>query len=86
MKERRHGLSDLDNASLLDLLQDCANSPPNLISEMNLLQKALSRLKSSGVWNDNDSVQQWLSSTWVCPPKVSDMYRPFYQMWGTGHA
>ena len=30
MKERRHGLSDLDSATLLDLLRDCANSPPNL--------------------------------------------------------
>ena len=30
VKERRHGLSELDGATLLDLLRDCANSPPNL--------------------------------------------------------
>ena len=74
VKERRHGLSELDGATLLDLLRDCANSPPNLNLQDkptdHYYQHALTQLKSSDVWKDNDNVQQWLSSTWLCSPTV----------------
>lgn len=29
VKERKHGLSEMQGATLLDLLRDCANAPPN---------------------------------------------------------
>ena len=74
MKEKRHGLSDMDCATLLDMLRDCANSPPNRdLLDMPAdyyYQQALALLKSSNVWKDNANVQQWLSNNWLCSPNV----------------
>ncbi len=76
VKERRHGLSEIDATTLLDLLRDCANSPPNFDLQDEpadfYYQHALTQLKSSNVWKENNNVQQWLSSTWLCSPKVSN--------------
>ena len=79
MKEKRHGLSDVDGATLLDLLRDCANSPPNRDLQGKPAdfhyQQALALLKSSSLWKDNTNIQRWLSSNWLCSPEVSPRAR-----------
>ena len=79
VKEKRHGLSDVDGATLLDLLRDCANSPPNRDLQCKPAdfhyQQALALLKSSSLWKDNTNVQRWLSSNWLCSPEVSPRAR-----------
>lgn len=75
-KERKHGLSNIQAAVLLDLLRNCANAPPN----HNMPNKppdhyyhlALDQLKAAEVWKGNQHVQQWLANQWLCCPKVSN--------------
>lgn len=74
VKERKHGLSEMQGATLLDLLRDCANAPPNWTLHDKPIdchyQHALAALESSDVWKGNENVQQWLTNKWLCCPKV----------------
>ncbi len=83
VKERRHGLNDIEASTLLDLLRDCASAPPN----WNLpdqppdyyFRQSLKQLHSSGVWQGNQHVQQWLNTNWPNCPKVRiHIYTGFY--------
>ena len=73
MKEKKHGLSDTQAATLLDLLRDCANAPPNynFPDEPSdpQYQHAVNQLKAADVWIGNE---QWLANKWLCYPKVSN--------------
>lgn len=76
VKDKKHGLSDLQAAALLDLLRDCANAPPNFNlpdepSDHHYLH-AVDQLKAADVWQRNQNVQQWLTNTWLCCPKVNN--------------
>ena len=74
VKDRKHGLSEIQAATLLDLLRDCANAPVNSTVENEaadyLFKQALERLTASDIWKNNDQVQQWLSTTWLSCPKL----------------
>ncbi len=78
VKERRHGLNDIEASVLLDLLRDCASAPPN----WNLpdqppdyyFQQKLKQLQSSGVWKGHQHVQQWLNTNWLNCPNVSSFH------------
>ena len=75
VKERRHGQSDIEASTLLDLLRDCASAPPNWNlpdqSPDYYFQRNIQQLHSSGVWKGNQHVQQWLNTSWLNCPKVS---------------
>ena len=80
VKDRKHGLSDTEAASLLDHLRDCANSPVNMVTDNepldHIFKLSLDRLKSSDVWKRNKQVQQWLSAQWLsCPELWARAYR-----------
>ena len=74
VKERKHGLSDTQAATLLDLLSDCANAPTNYNLPHNPpyhhFQHAVNQLKTADVWVKNQDVQQWLQNKWFSCPKV----------------
>ena len=74
VKDRKHGLSEMQAVTLLDLLRDCANAPVNFTVENEpadyLFKQALERLTASDVWKNNEQVQQWLSTTWLSCPKL----------------
>ena len=74
VKERKHGLSDIQAATLLDLLRDCANAPPNHNCPDKPYdqhyQHAVGQRKAADVWVGNLNVQQWLQNKWLCCPKV----------------
>ena len=74
VKDRKHGLSEIQAATLLDLLRDCANAPVNFTVENEpadyLFKQTLERLTASDVWKNNEQVQQWLSTTWLSCPKL----------------
>ena len=78
VKERKHGLSDTQAITLLDLLRDCANAPPNYnLPDMpsdHHYQHAVEQLKVADVWLSNQNVQEWLTNKWLCCPKVSNTY------------
>ena len=38
-----------------------------------LYNMAVTNLKASNVWKNHDDVQQWLTTTWLCIPKVDNM-------------
>ena len=80
VKDRKHGLSEIQAATLLDLLRDCANAPVNSTVENEpadyLFKQALERLTASDIWKNNEQVQQWLSTTWLsCPELWARSYR-----------
>jgi hypothetical protein len=74
VKERKHGLSDTQAATLLDLLRDCANAPPNYDLPNkppdHHFQHAVHQLKTADVWLKNRDVQQWLQNKWLSCPKM----------------
>ena len=76
----KKGLSEIQAATLLDLLGDCANAPVNSNVEDRpadfLFKQALQHLTSSNIWKNNKQVQQWLSTTWLsCPTLWARSYR-----------
>ena len=80
VKDKKHGLSEIQAATLLDLLRDCANAPVNSNVEDQpadfLFKQALQHLTSSNIWKNNKQVQQWLSTTWLsCPTLWARSYR-----------
>ena len=80
VKDKKHGLSDIQAATLLDLLRDCANAPVNSNVEDQpadfLFKQALQQLTSSNNWKNNKQVQQWLPTTWLsCPTLWACSYR-----------
>ena len=82
VKEKKHGLSDIQASSLLNLLRDCANVPPNhnLPDQPfhHFYQNAVNELKESDVWQNNDQVRQWLNAKWLCCPEVSTYFLGVY--------
>ena len=74
VKNRKHGLSEIQATTLLDLLRDCANAPVNSTVQNEpsdyLFKKALKCITSSDIWNNNKEVQQWLSTMWLSCPKL----------------
>ena len=74
VKNRKHGLSEIQATTLLDLLRDCANAPVNSTVQNEpsdyLFKKALKCITSSDIWNNNKEVQQWLSPMWLSCPKL----------------
>ena len=64
--ERKKGLSDTQAITLLDLLRDCANTPPNYnlpyMPSDHHYQHAVEQLKVADVWLSNQNVQEWLTS------------------------
>ena len=84
VKDHKHGLTKDEQEELLSLLRACANASPfypqqgETATESEaeqgeidrLYSQAVTDLKSSNVWTNHDSVQQWLTTTWLCIPKV----------------
>ena len=85
VRDHKHGLQKDEQEELLTLLRASANAAPFHPQQMNistesvaeqgeidkLYNQAVMDLKSSSVWEKHDSVQQWLTTTWLCIPKVS---------------
>ena len=86
VKDHKHGLTKEEQEDLLSLLRACANAPPshppqnqtaNETTEQEyngidgLYNLAVTDLKSSNVWKNHENVQQWLTTTWLCIPKVT---------------
>ena len=72
MKDHKHGLTETEDAELLDL-RDCAWAPPshsNDQAEDSLYHLAVDRLKAPQVWLQNDYLQTWLNNYWLSIPKV----------------
>ena len=77
-RDSSHGLSTDDSEFLLEQLRACAWAPSttpaeNLPLDHNYLQ-AVDALKSSNLWKNNPQVSQWLNSTWLTMPEVSEHY------------
>ena len=75
VKDRKHGLSDVQGSVLLELLRDLANAPPNRdvsdkASDYYYYKQAEKLLQDSDVWNRNEQVQQWLTNTWLSCSQV----------------
>ena len=73
VKDHKHGLTETEDAELLDLLRDCAWAPPSRSThqpEDSLYHLAIDRLKASQVWLQNNHVQTWLNNYWLSIPKV----------------
>ena len=70
-RDHKHGLTEAETDSLLDMLRACAWAPPaNEPDPAQHYKEAVSQLKSSQVWTSHSSVRQWLSSTWLSIPEV----------------
>ena len=67
MKDKKHGLSNVQGSVLLELLRDCASAPPNrdICDEAGdyYYKQAEKLLQDSDVWTGNEQVKQWLSTT-----------------------
>ena len=74
VKDKKHGLSNVQGSVLLELLRDCASAPPNrdICNEAGdyYYKQAEKLLQDSDVWKGNEQVKQWLSTTWLSCPKV----------------
>ena len=78
-RDHKHGLTQAESEELLDLLRACTWAPPGDEPDPTYNYKdAVSRLKSSSVWANHSSVEQWLSSTWLSIPEVHDFYFMLY--------
>ena len=66
VKDRKHGLNEIQSSELLDLLRDCANSPVNTSIEKEAVdyffQQACDKLQKSDLWKSNEQVQKWVSA------------------------
>lgn len=75
-RDSKHGLSSSDSELLLDQLRACAWAPSPDTSEGlqqdHYYKKAVDALKASSVWENNEHVSQWLTTTWLCMPEVSN--------------
>ena len=75
VKDHKHRLSETEGAELLDLLRDCARASPSHSADQQpediFYHQAVSRLKDSQVWLQNDHVQNWLNNYWLSIPKVN---------------
>ncbi len=67
VKDRKHGLSTLDSAWLLDQLRVCAWTPSAAPGEQvpsdHHFQQAVDVLQRSNLWKNNENVRQWLTNT-----------------------
>ena len=74
VKEKKHGLSEIQASTLLDLLRDCANAPVNTTVDNQpsnyFFQQAHEWLLASDVWKSNERVRKWLSTTWLSCAKL----------------
>ena len=74
VKDSTHGLSSSEKDWLLDQLRACAWAPSADSSDGQHLdhyyQKAVTTLKSSNLWKNNQQVSTWLTTTWLSMPKV----------------
>ena len=73
--QRKHGLSNSDQESLLHFLRECASAPSASL-ELGLprdahYQQALRDLKDSTVWKSNTDVRVWLHTNWLPISQVS---------------
>jgi len=75
VKARKNGLTKDEGDRLLELLRDCAwaegGDEVNQMQVDKMYSSAVKRLKDSSVWQQHDMVQSWLTSIWLCIPKVS---------------
>ena len=71
----KHGLSCDQKESLLSMLRECANAPPtddsSGLPHDFYYRQAVDNLKTSGIWQNNESVKDWLQTKWLCIPKVN---------------
>ena len=76
-RDSKHGLSAIDSECLLDHLRTCAWAPSPTPDEKlpphHHDQQAVDVLKSSNLWKNNKQISEWLSSTWLSMPEVSNM-------------
>ena len=74
VKNSKHGLTKEDAQILLSLLRDCADALPSTTADIPFDQpylSAVSLLKKSHVWRNNEAVRHWLETMWLNIPKVS---------------
>ena len=75
VKDHKHRLSETKGAELLNLLRDCARASPSCSADQQpehiFYYQAVSCLKDSQVWLQNDHVQNWLNNYWLSIPKVN---------------
>lgn len=67
--QRKHGLSNSDRESLLHLLRECSTAP-SASPESGLpgdahYNQAVTALKNSSVWKNNEDVRVWLDTNWL---------------------
>ena len=74
VNKTKHGLTKDEGEILLNLLRNCATAPPPDNPDQPsdyYFQEAINTLKSSSVWNNHESVRQWLQTTWLTIPQVA---------------
>lgn len=75
VKAHKNGLTKDEGDKLLDLLRDCAwaegGDEVNQMQVDKMYSNAVKKLKDSSVWQQHDTVRNWLTSTWLCIPEVS---------------
>ena len=69
IKDRKHGLTQLEGEELLALLRACAWAQPSSGGSLTSgYEIAVDDLKKSSVWSSHVEVQQWLTQTWLSIP------------------
>ena len=73
VQDKNHNLDAANRNELLSLLRDCAWAPPARSEKVPInhsYEKAVTKLKESCVWKENEAVQNWLSTKWLPLPEV----------------
>ena len=73
VKDRKHGLSQVEAEGLLTLLRNCAHAQPSSdgIAVDHGYQQQVRLLKQSYIWGKNQQVREWLQTKWLLIPRVS---------------
>ena len=69
-RNHKHGLSAIEAEELLCLLRACARAPSSDTDDQVHYKAAVTKLKSSSIWKNNEQVRNWLLNKWLSIPEV----------------
>eukprot|EP00117_Sycon_ciliatum_P037348 scpid73372/ scgid27959/ len=78
VKDSKHGLSQDEASSLLDMLRDLAYEPPAQKGPVDSGYRQLEfKLQESQVWQDHKAIQSWLQTKWLAIPEVWAIFQVY---------